>query len=82
MLGVCRDSDLILPSAKRRTSFSSIGMATRDSNLSSELAELLTRLDWGFGRLVSRSAGLGVSCDREWVVRKGQAADRFKILNC
>ena len=24
----------------------------------------------------------GFSCDREWVIRKGRAADRFKILCC
>lgn len=29
---------------------------------------------------ISRSSGLGFSCDREWVIRKGRAADRFKIL--
>jgi hypothetical protein len=31
---------------------------------------------------IPRSAGLGFSCDRAWVIRKGRAADRFKILCC
>jgi hypothetical protein len=29
---------------------------------------------------IPRSASLGFSCDREWVIRKGRAGDRFKRI--